>query len=107
MIFDFRGGSVVPAPGTRHAKPYAAKRPAKYPRWFHDYEGHRCPSTRCAFYSHVAFRFCGLTHRLRLVVRTGLVPHLVSIPAQGFEGRVIITSTAGFSRYKVVTYCAH
>jgi len=61
-------------------------------------------STWSVFYSYVAFRFCGLTHRLRLVGPTRLVPRLIYIPATIFERRVILTSTAGSSRHNVVTY---
>jgi hypothetical protein len=90
-----------------HLKPYAVKLPAKHPRCFHDYKDHHPLSTRSAFYSHVALRFCGLAHRLRLGSPTRLVSRLIYILARGFEGRVILALTTGSSRHIVVTYDSH
>ena len=54
--------------------------------------------------SYVAFRLCGLSHRLHLVGYTQLVPCPICILAKGFEGDVILTSIVRSSRHTVVTY---
>ena len=44
---------------------------------------------------------------LRLISLTWLVPRLIYIPARGFKGHVILTSTAGISRHRRATYGAN
>lgn len=80
-----------------HTESRPVKRPAKHPSCSHRYKDHHPLSTEFAFSSHVAFRCCGLTHHLRLVGPTRLVIHLIYILLRGFEGRVTLTSTTGFS----------